>query len=68
MSLIGPGRVKTRSDLVVMPCGARIFAFIRALCARSPQKSWCAFTVQSFHTAWVISVVFDASTPRPVIL
>ena len=37
---MGPGRVKTRSDLVVMPCGARIFAFIRSPCAHTPQKSW----------------------------
>lgn len=31
VSLIGLGYVKTRSDLVVMLCGARSFAFIRAL-------------------------------------
>jgi hypothetical protein len=48
----GPGRVKTRSDLVVMPCAARIFAFFRSPCAHTPQKSWCVFTAQSFHTAW----------------
>jgi hypothetical protein len=35
-----------------MPCAARIFAFIRSPCAHAPQKSWCAFTTQSFHTAW----------------
>ena len=50
-----PGCVKTRSDLVVMPCGARIFAFIRSPCAHTPQKSWCAFTARSFHTAWTRS-------------
>src|SRR5216683_7652354 len=54
-SALGPGRVKTRSDLVVMPCGARIFAFIRSPSAHTPQKSWCAFTAQSFHTAWATS-------------
>jgi Tannase and feruloyl esterase len=48
----GPGRVKTGSDLVAKPCGARIPAFIRSPCARTPQKSWCAFTAQSFHPAW----------------
>jgi len=52
MTASGPGCVKTRSDLVVMRCRARIFAFIRSPCARTPQKSWCAFTAQSFHTAW----------------
>src|SRR5258706_386365 len=52
MSGIGPGSVKTRSDLVVMPTGARIFAFIRSPCAHAPQKSWCVSTAQSFHTAW----------------
>jgi len=55
MSAGGPGRVKTRSDLVVMPCGARIFELIRSPCVHTPQKSWCAFTAQSFHTAWVNS-------------
>jgi len=47
--------VKTRSDLVVMPRGARIFASIRSPCVHTPQKSWCAFTAKSFHTAWVRS-------------
>src|ERR1700704_5658478 len=50
-----PDGVKTRSDLVVMPCGARIFAFIHSPCAHMPQKSWCVSTAQNFHTAWVIS-------------
>src|SRR5260370_28437089 len=54
-SPLGPGRVKTRSDLVAMPSGARIFAFIRSACPHTPQKSWCAFTAQSFHTAWANS-------------
>jgi hypothetical protein len=34
-------------------CGARIFVFIRSPCAHAPQKSWCASTARSFHTAWV---------------
>jgi hypothetical protein len=51
MPALGPGCVKTRSDLVVMPTGARIFAFIRSPCAHTPQKSWCVSTAQSFRTA-----------------
>ena len=46
-----PGRVKTKSDLVVIPCGAGIFAFFRSPCGHMPQNSWCIFTAQSFHTA-----------------
>jgi hypothetical protein len=52
LATIAPGRVKIRSDFVVIPCGAQIFAFIRSPCAHTPQKSWCAFTARSFHTAW----------------
>ena len=66
-SVTGPGCVKTRSDLVVMPCGARIFALICPPCAHTPQKSWCAFTAQSFHTAWANSRRFFASASRPLI-
>jgi hypothetical protein len=43
--------VKTQSDLVVMPRGARISAFFCFPRDRTPQNSWCDFTVQSFHTA-----------------
>ncbi len=50
-SALGPGRVKTQSDLVVMPRGAPISAFFCFPRDRTPQNSWCAFTVQSFHTA-----------------
>ncbi len=49
---LGPGCVKTQSDLVVMPRGVRISAFFCALRDHTPQNSRCAFTVQSFHTAW----------------
>jgi hypothetical protein len=49
---LGPGCVKTQSDLVVTPRRARISAFFCFPRDRTPQNSWCAFTVQSFHTAW----------------
>jgi hypothetical protein len=45
-----------------MPCAARIFAFIRSPCAHTAQKSWCVFTAQSFHTAWVNSGHSDATS------
>jgi hypothetical protein len=54
--------VKTQSDLVVMPRGARISAFFCFPRDRTPQNSWCAFTVQSFHTAWVNSGHSDATS------
>ena len=54
-SAMGPGCVKTKSDLVVMPRGARISAFFCFPRDHTPQNSWCAFTVQSFHTAWTRS-------------
>jgi hypothetical protein len=38
--------VKTRSDLIVMPRGARIFASIRSPYPHTGQKSWCGFTAQ----------------------
>jgi hypothetical protein len=47
-----PACVKTESDLVVIPCGAPIFAFFRSPCDHTLQNSWCIFTAQNFHTAW----------------
>jgi hypothetical protein len=36
-----------------MPRGARISAFFCSPRDHTPQNSWCAFTVRSFHTAWI---------------
>jgi hypothetical protein len=49
----GPGCAKTRSDLVVMLCGARISALFCSPRDHSPQNSGCICTAQTFHTAWV---------------
>ena len=51
MSVQGLGRVKTKSDLVVMPSGRQIF-----FCSphdRRAQNSGCGYTAQSFYTARV---------------
>jgi hypothetical protein len=51
-SAFDPGCAKTRTDLVVMPRGARISAFFCSPCDHSPQNSGCICTAQTFHTAW----------------
>ena len=52
--LLGLGRVKTKSDLVVMPSGRQIFAFFCSPRDRRAQNSGCDYTPQSFYTARVI--------------
>ena len=47
----GPGCVKTKSDLVVMPSGGRIFVFFRSAHDHRAQNSRCGYTASSFHTA-----------------
>src|SRR4029077_15423491 len=66
MSLMGLGRVKTKSDLVVMPSGRQIFAFFCSPHDRRAQNSGCGYTAQSFYTARVISVGFAASLTCPL--
>ena len=39
-----PGCAKTRSDLVIMPCGARILSFFCSPLDHSPQNSGCIYT------------------------
>jgi hypothetical protein len=39
-----PGRVKTKTDLVIMPSGGRIFAFIFSARDHRPQNSGCSHT------------------------
>src|SRR5580704_6966469 len=53
MSEMGLGRVKTKSDLVVMPSGRQIFAFFCSPHDRRAQNSGCDYTPQSFYTARV---------------
>jgi hypothetical protein len=53
MSVQGLGRVKTKSDLVVMPSGRQIFAFFYSPRDRRAQNSGCGYTAQSFYTARV---------------
>ena len=55
MTGLGPGCVKTKSDLVVMPSGGRIFALFCSAHGHRAQNSGCGYTASSFHTAWVIS-------------
>jgi len=47
-----PGCVKTKSDLVVMPSGGRIFVFFRSAHDHRAQNSRCGYTASSFHTAF----------------
>jgi hypothetical protein len=54
LSLMGLGRVKTKSDLVVMSSGRQIFAFFCSPHDRRAQNSGCDYTPQSFYTARVI--------------
>jgi hypothetical protein len=44
MSDLGIGRVKTKSDLVVVPSGRQIFAFFYSLRDRRAQNSGCGYT------------------------
>jgi hypothetical protein len=46
-----PGCVKTKSDLVVMASGGRIFAFFSFA---HDQNSRCGYIVSSFHTVCLI--------------
>src|SRR6476659_3942306 len=48
MTARGLGRVKTKSDLVVMPSGRQIFAFFCSPHDRRAQNSGCDYTPQSF--------------------
>ena len=48
MSVQGLGRVKTKSDLVVMSSGRQIFAFLCSPHDRRAQNSGCDYTPQSF--------------------
>jgi hypothetical protein len=44
-----PGCVETKSDLVVMPSGGRIFALFCSARVHKPQNSGRVYTSQSFH-------------------
>jgi hypothetical protein len=50
-----PGCAKTKTDLVVVSSGGRIFAFFCSDRDHKPQNSGCGYTAQSFHTAWTQS-------------
>jgi hypothetical protein len=52
-SALGPGCAKTKTDLVLMSSGGRIFAFFCSERDHKPQNFGCGYTAQSFHTAWV---------------
>jgi hypothetical protein len=54
---LGLGCAKTQSDLVVMPCRRRIFAFACTARDHRPQNYWCVYTAWCFHTARVKSRV-----------
>jgi hypothetical protein len=54
MSAVDLGRVKTKSDLVVMPSGRQIFAFLCSPHDRRAQNFGCDYTPQSFYTAKII--------------
>jgi hypothetical protein len=56
MSALGLGRVKTKSDLVVMPSGRQIFAFFCSPHDHRAQNSRCGDTARSFYTVRVIFV------------
>jgi hypothetical protein len=51
MTAVGPGRVKTKSDLVVMLSGGQISAFFCSERDHKSQNSGCSHTAQRFHTA-----------------
>ena len=65
-SPLGLGRVKTKSDLVVMPSGRQIFAFFCSPHDRRAQNSGCGYTAWSFYTARVISDVLSARQAHPL--
>ena len=44
MSVLGPGRVKTKSNLVVALSGGGIFAFFCSERDHKPQNSGCGYT------------------------
>jgi plasmid maintenance system killer protein len=52
MSATASGRVKTKSDLVVMLSGGQISAFFCSERDHKPQNSGCSHTAQRFHTTW----------------
>src|SRR5277367_1114879 len=60
------GRVRTKSDLVVMPSEGRVFAFFCSERDHKPQNSGCGYTEQSFHTAWVTLRHAEQSAARQV--
>src|SRR5580700_11985488 len=64
MSANGLGRVKTKSDLVVMSSGRQIFAFFCSPHDRRAQNSGCDYTPQSFYTARVIFGSRPSSSTR----
>ena len=49
------GCVKTKSDLVVMQSGGRIFVLFSSAHDHRAQNSGCGYTARSFHTAWTRS-------------
>jgi len=55
----GLGRVKTKSDLVVMPSGRQIFAFFCSPHDHRAQNSRCGDTARSFYTVRVKSGVLS---------
>jgi hypothetical protein len=59
MSQMGLGRVKTKSDLVVMASGRQIFAFFCSPHDHRAQNSRCGDTARSFYT---VRVIFIRST------
>ena len=59
MPQMGLGRVKTKSDLVVMPSGRQIFRFFALRMTVEP-KIPVRFTAWSFYTARVINIVSRA--------
>ena len=58
--VLGLGRVKTKSDLVVMSSGRQIFAFFCSPHDRRAQNSGCDYTPQSFYTARTTKAHQDA--------
>jgi hypothetical protein len=66
MTATGLGRVKTKSDLVVMSSGRQIFAFFCSPHDRRAQNSGCDYTPQSFYTARVINGHRAMPAPCPL--
>ena len=65
MSLQGLGRVKTKSDLVVVPSGRQIFAFFYSPRDRRAQNSGAVLPRRVLHTAKFIRDR-DSELCRPV--